>query len=395
MILSLLFCEGALQLTVAHSRKIDDLLSPAWTRRLNLADSVLVWRGNPKWFDHDSRGFRNPSALDRADVVMLGDSHTYGLRVARSESWPSLVGKEWLTYNMAFGGWGPGQAYLELRPALALHPRLIVFGLYLGNDFFDAFWVASRRSELRRFIPTALADTTASLEARRPIATQAEHLFALSDESTEDSQAGTVWSLRRFLSEHSRLYGLARAVHGAMNQKPESPILLSQNLDQALAAVRPDQRKTLVVYRGADWQGLLTPAYRNLILDDGDPRIRAGIIATTGMVSEMDSLCRLAGAKFLVVLLPTKESVFAPRIPPAERTPSLDSLVENERRGRAELTASLDRKGIAWLDVLSDLRASPAQPYFPDADGHPDQVGHQIIAQAVLGRIPSLMATPH
>jgi hypothetical protein len=67
------------------------------------------------------------------------------------------------------------------------------------------------------------------------------------------------------------------------------------------------------------------------VIDDRDPRVRAGVEATEGMFAAMDSLCRAQSAGFVVVLLPTKESVFAPRIPAGERSAPLDSLVENEQ----------------------------------------------------------------
>jgi hypothetical protein len=385
--LSLLLAEGALHLVASRVPRVDMLLAPSWARTQSLPDSALVWRGDPRWFDHDTRGFRNSRAVDSANVVTLGDSHTYGLGVAREENWPSLVGKERPAYNMGFGGWGPGQAYLELKPALALHPSLVIFGLYFGNDFIDAYEVVSKREELRRFLPTALVDTTAALERSGPIADRAERLFSLGGNPAQQRPTGSVWSLRRYFSEHSMLYGLVRAVRNALGHGDAPPALLSRDLDQALARVSEDQRRSIMVYRGSEWKALLTPAYRNLVLDDRDPRIRAGVEATEAILAAMDTLCRAQGSRFVVVLLPTKESVFAPRIPGADRTASLDSLVRNEAKVRSEIDTSLAHLHIEYLDVLPALQASTQQPYFPDADGHPNQAGHRAIARAVLGRI--------
>jgi len=39
--------------------------------------------------------------------------------------------------------------------------------------------------------------------------------------------------------------------------------------------------------------------------------------------------------------------------------------------------------------VLPVLQASAEQPYFPDADGHPNALGHRLIADAVKRRIES------
>jgi len=389
-VLALVVAEGALQLLSRRVRSLDTLLAPSWALTLYIPDSVLGLRGNPKWFDHDTWGYRNPSVVSKADVVVLGDSHSYGIGVARSETWPLLLGRGQVSYNMSFGGWGPGQGYLELNRALTLHPGLVIYGFYFGNDLVDAFEIASRRPELRRFIPLPLADTTAALESREPIARRAQQLFALSTGPDQESQGDTLWSLRRFLSDHSKLYALARALRNAVGRSERTPALLSRDMDLALARISAQQRRSILAYRGPEWKGLLTPAYRNLVIDDRDPRVRAGEEATEGMLAEMDSLCRGQGVRFLVALLPTKESVFAPRIPDQDRSASLDSLVRNEMRTRDELTSFLARRRIAYLDVLPHLQAATAQPYFQDADGHPNEAGHRVIAEAVLRRMRTL-----
>ncbi len=52
------------------------------------------------------------------------------------QSWPYVLGK--LTgrsvYNMGMGGYGPNQYfYLSNTKALALKPRVIIWGLYMGE----------------------------------------------------------------------------------------------------------------------------------------------------------------------------------------------------------------------------------------------------------------------
>jgi len=49
-------------------------------------------RGDPRYPDHDARGYRNAHAVSRADIVALGDSHTYGVAVKkRHEAWPAVL----------------------------------------------------------------------------------------------------------------------------------------------------------------------------------------------------------------------------------------------------------------------------------------------------------------
>ncbi len=83
---SVLIAELALQLASVLFIDVDLI-----TRRAGTSVPVLVdddrlgKRGNPEWWEHDARGFRNPSALSSAIVVALGDSHTYGTRVNSEE----------------------------------------------------------------------------------------------------------------------------------------------------------------------------------------------------------------------------------------------------------------------------------------------------------------------
>jgi hypothetical protein len=252
VVLSMLLAEGMLQLLSWQVPAVDRRLSPSWKYAQQVPDSVLGWRGNPRWFDHDSLGFRNLRVLNQAEVVTLGDSHTYGIGVGRSEAWPFLIGEKRPLYNMAFGGWGPGQAYMETRQALALHPRFVLFGFYFGNDLVDAFELSSHRADLRRFMPAALRDTTAALEAKDPIEDHAERLFSLATGTPDDPANRS--GLRRFLSNHSRLYGLVRALRGAFGPRPP-PALLSRDMDQALGRMTDRQRRFVLVYRAPTGRG--------------------------------------------------------------------------------------------------------------------------------------------
>jgi hypothetical protein len=107
----------------------------------------------------------------------------------------------------------------------------------------------------------------------------------------------------------------------------------------------------------------------------------------------MDDECRRQHVRFLVVLIPTKESVFAPRMTGPSRDDRVVTVVEHEQRMRADLEEWLARQGVEALDVLPDLQHAAAQPYFENADGHPNEVGHRIIATAVAQRLSTNAAT--
>ncbi|MEE8298083.1 MAG: hypothetical protein V3R67_01760, partial [Thermodesulfobacteriota bacterium] len=106
-----------------------------------VSDEVLRYKIEPNSGAHDSWGFRNKSVPETADIVAVGDSHTYGISATASNSWPSalgrILGKE--TYNLSLGGYGPVEyLYLMEEKALKLNPELIIVGFYLGNDLKDS-----------------------------------------------------------------------------------------------------------------------------------------------------------------------------------------------------------------------------------------------------------------
>lgn len=86
----------------------------------------------------DSRGFRNRRALDRCDILTIGDSFTEGSNVSDDQPWPVLLerysGRS--VYNLGMSG-GDTQEYLLAYENVgkALGPRLVLCMVFEGNDF--------------------------------------------------------------------------------------------------------------------------------------------------------------------------------------------------------------------------------------------------------------------
>src|SRR5688572_14613378 len=109
-----------------------------------LSDDVLGQVVAPSAKGFDQWGFRNAAVPERADIVAIGDSHTYGNTATMEDSWPLVVGRlsGQRVYNMGLGGYGPNQYYALLTTrALSLKPRTIVCGLYMGDDFENAYLI--------------------------------------------------------------------------------------------------------------------------------------------------------------------------------------------------------------------------------------------------------------
>ena len=107
--------------------------------RGNIGEALCLPANSPQPFDlrYDHRGFRNDTDMDRADVVVIGDSYV--------ES-PMLPGSSLLTTqlshrlqmsvaNLGMSGYGPEQELVVLkRHALKLQPKTIVWVFFEGND---------------------------------------------------------------------------------------------------------------------------------------------------------------------------------------------------------------------------------------------------------------------
>ena len=86
----------------------------------------------------DACGFRNPLALDRADIVALGDSFTEGENVDDAQTWPRLLAQQtgMSTYNLGMSGTSPWYYLNAFKFAGArLSPKTVVCMIYGGNDF--------------------------------------------------------------------------------------------------------------------------------------------------------------------------------------------------------------------------------------------------------------------
>ena len=120
-------------------------------------------RGNPDCPDHDARGYRTHSALSEAEIVTLGNSWTYGSGVPPDFAWPHVLSQRLNRplYNMGVPGTGPLQSREILRQALQLHPKVIIFRFYFGNDLLDDFFFAEKNEKLSEFLTVKdIADVT-------------------------------------------------------------------------------------------------------------------------------------------------------------------------------------------------------------------------------------------
>ncbi len=138
------------QLTV-YNKKFGIVRQPnihlRW-RRVN--DLVFTKKVSPAYEDNnlpiidfqtDSEGFRNPRDVFSAPIVAVGDSFTEAPSVQRHEIWTTIVSEKTglQVRNLGISGYGPQQCLSVLQSyGIPHNPKLVLFPLFEGNDIQDA-----------------------------------------------------------------------------------------------------------------------------------------------------------------------------------------------------------------------------------------------------------------
>lgn len=336
-----------------------DFLSPRTT-----GDDVLGIAVAPHSSGFDEWGFRNSVVPATADVVAIGDSHTYGNTAKMDDAWPSVVARatKLQVYNLGLGGYGPNQYhYLLTTKGLKLKPKWVVCGIYMGDDFENAFMI------------TYGLDYWASLRAGQWKNINAD-IWGVT--------APPVWGadIRNWLSEHSMVYRLI--VHGPLFAMVKEAVRFEQ------VEAKSDPYTTALVMEDQNIREAFRPIGMAERLDKNSGPVREGMRITFHLLKDMDRACVQAGCKFLAVIIPTKETVFAEYIaesPQLHLRDALERVIVNERSAKADLVEFLSSEGIAYVDALPTLRRSVKNQLYAQTtrDMHPGKNGYRVIGETV------------
>lgn len=286
-------------------------------------------------FRLDSRGFRNPEPWPQpVRVVLLGDSMAFGYGASDGADWPA-----------------------KLRQRLP-DSGLVNLGL-IGSGTLQQERIYERFAAPLRPSLTLLA------------------LFAGND--LDDDRAFSRWleqgaegSYRRFRGQGDRwlsggLLGLAQRTHLFWFTSE-----LVKNLTHRARG------RTLELADGSRLQ---------LVLPRPNAYGDADLDRTMAAVVRLQRKVEGAGGRLLVLLMPTKEEVYLPLLGESAPSPS------------AAVAERLAKLGLAALDLGEALRARASRggpPLYFAVDGHPNEAGQAIIAEAVESwlrtREPQLVA---
>ncbi|MCA1641669.1 MAG: hypothetical protein LC785_06925 [Acidobacteria bacterium] len=370
LVIGLLIAEfGLRQVEKARRRAIivDELIQP---------DPALGHRLPAFAPGHDANGFRNTAAPERAEIVAVGDSQTWGVNVKMEDAWPQVLGRisGRATYNMSLGGYGPLQYLVLADRALALSPRIVVVGLYFGNDLYDAYHLAYVSEyhaawRLTSPAPELLRDTIM------------ERSESLSKSEKEFMQT--------FGRDQPADWGYWLRGHTAVGRLLDRSGLWKTDawfeVGKRWARAHPEQG---VVYETGRTRTVFHPAYRLTAVDLEDPRIAEGLRITKATLPGLKSRTDAANVKLLVLLIPSKESAYAGamRAQAGRLDPVYERLVAMEGRARAEIEAQCAASGVKCVDALPRLSAAAAggeQVYPQTTESHPSARGYHILATTV------------
>ena len=354
LLLSLLVSLGAIEGFLRyqdHQIAQSDQMDPG----LILFDPELGWRLTPHWsgshqhydfnvdYHIDYTGIRaDPQdARDRPRVAVMGDSFTFGLGVADTETFVSLLNADEETagsyVNLGVPGYSTDQEYLLFKEiGKSIAPDVVLLVVYLGNDLFDN---------------------------QLPFPMQADHakpFFRLGQNGSLLLENSPVPADSKPAS--ARATSLSSIVLG--DEKPASPLLT-----QALGWLHITRRLELFQQQGTVPEVVFQERF--------DPAIRLFL----ALVSALHDASREIGADLSIALLPGSSYINRPE--------SLSTQFQEHLRKR--LVAELeDAFEIPVIDLASKMRAAPKdtkkQWYFPN-EGHLTPRGHRYVARLLAGEI--------
>jgi len=313
----------------------------------------------------DEWGFRNKVVPSQVDIAAIGDSHTFGNTATMADSWPMVLGRlsELSVYNLGMGGYGPNQYYHLLKTrALTLKPRLVLCGLYMGDDFENAFSITYGLDYWSFLRKGSWGEVNADIW-----------------NMTGSPKKGFLKGLRNWLAKNSILYQLI--FHGPILGKFKGYLKINE-------LRRYDEFTSYLIVDEKNIREAFLPKSLLSRLDQKSAAVREGMRITFRLLKEMNEMCLQNGCRFAVVVIPTKEMVFAEYLennPKVHLGRVINELLMNERSARKELFKFLRESGIQYVDTLPALKGEAGSELYArsDKDMHPGRNGYRLIAEAI------------
>jgi len=301
----------------------------------------VIWSGDFRAVHHtDNHGFRNAWPWpERAEIVAVGDSLTFGYGVEDDQAWPAILDEalpQMPVVNLGLIGAGT-QQYLRVYETfgIPLHPQVLLVGFFAGNDFTDA-------GLFERWLESGVGGNYM--------------VWRDFGRHTRSSLRSPIGSIRGLLRTNSYVYNLLR---------------YGRNVYRRWLSSEPK------VLRFEDGTQLhLTPTLLMSHTTGAQPdHPEFGLVLRD--LQTLHSIAKENGTHVLIVFQPAKEEIYMPFVGEVAPDPG------------GPLRAALEDLDIPYLDLAESFRqqAAAGERLFFTADGHPNARGYALIAETVLSHL--------
>jgi preprotein translocase subunit Sec61beta len=310
---------------------------------------------------------------------------------------------------MGMSGTGLINYFQTFEKSLQLNPKYIILSFYFGNDFSttsrhfhmdDANKIfGSKALELEARIREAeinnpvnyeeLTNRCKYREQNTEITQIAEQRNLPLNSQIRESFTSSIDAVRHWLSENSRLYWLQKSFRDFMRDNYiNDKVKTEMAYERHIRTHSEEERRSCFQFSDGDWKTVFENTLRSRLLNSHDVRTLTALDVAKKISGVMNSTIKELGGEFLVILFPTKESVFSNRIN-TENIPEpgvyseMESIIRSEKFLKDSLVEYFDEEGIAYIDMLPHLQGAERQPFFGHADMHPNKSGNLVIAKTV------------
>ncbi len=338
----------------------------------------LAYTLSPRLHDVDQRGFRNTIyTLEDADLVIIGDSQTYGENVTSENNFPSLVASKTSrnVYNFGISSYGIYQYKVLMDDVLQYPVKDVILSLYPANDLaFDCeilstdYWKSYAKK-------TGLPVPGCGGDSKRERATTVAKI-------NKREGATTIVRIKRLFQKTATLQLLNILPTKVGVRQPRE-----NNFDQRFFLFDEDQ----FVSKGRSRDHAASASLE-------DPDVRINFENSKRFLIEDAKRADDKSIGFLVLIIPSKERVLYEWMTRRDRevTREFAAVVKNELSLTQEYVRFFEKNEIVYVDALLDVvialdrAVKDGGQLYPDGNGHPLRVGYQAYADAAIKGLDSL-----
>jgi len=323
-------------------------------------DDILSYRLDSSLGGIDSDGFRNEAVPERADIVAIGDSHTYGVNVDPQYSWPSQLAAmtNMTVYNFGVSGYGILQYAHLINEAIKLKPKYVIIGFFMSNDLK---------------VCKLLASLDYWVEWAKARGYDTEFCFAKEEEKSRFQLSN--FEIFNNAMHETAIGSLITYVWELASQR------FSLGTDGQSIVIKHDSNPTIITSE--------TLASHNMNMDLTQQEAGLGFNMVKDVLIEAKNRLDKENITLIILLIPSKESIYSEYLEDGdyELPQAYYELLAKERSLLDKFTVFFDDHDIDYVNAapyVTDAINQSKRVYLDIGDGHPLRAGYEAYAKAVF-----------